>query len=95
MQVQFIKQRVLVFLFIGVLSFLSAVGQHHSAFADSDITVFSKSNVFCKNNQANHECVVDVMLDGPSESESEKRCKTDSSQWDFCGALLYLCHLLI
>ena len=86
MQIQFVSRRVLVFLFIIVLSFFSAVGQ--LSFFSAGLEIETKFNVFCKIDLTKQlECRVDVTNHGSSGPESNKLCTANETDWDFCGAL--------
>lgn len=83
-QMQFIKQRLKVFLFIIAIAVLSTFGQVRT-WSALDFETDTSSNVFCKaENRTQLECLVNVSYYNPFAPDADN-CSSVGHQWDFCG----------
>ena len=86
-QMQYIKQQGLMFMFVTATAAICTFGQFGPASTYAPETM---ANVYCKGLPANEiQCLVNVTYYDPTKSETEELGIEDSSDWDFCGSLLY------
>ena len=85
-QMNFVKQRLKVFLFIVGVTTLCTLG-HVYPWPTFEYGSETTANVFCKIDTTKQlECLVNTTYNDPySETEG---CKSDSQEWDYCGALV-------
>ena len=85
-QMNFVKQRLKVFLFIVVVTILSTLG-HVYPWPTFDYGSETTANVFCKIDHTTQlECHVKTAYNEPYFESQD--CKSGSQEWDYCGALV-------